>query len=101
MRANNYVNIAYFMKLKEEYFNELLGLENGTSSHDCLSDLYAQIDSKKFMTIFIEWINEKVKNKTGKMISIDGKAIRSATNKIQGGNIPYIVSAFLGFLLVK
>ena len=92
----DYVNIAYFMKLKEEYFNELLGLENGTPSHDCLSDLYAQIDSKKFMEIFIEWINEIVKNKTGKKISIDGKAVRSATGKIQGGNIPYIVSAFLG-----
>lgn len=97
----DYVNIAYFMKLKEEYFNELLGLENGTPSHDCLSDLYAQIDSKKFMTIFIEWINEIVKNKTGKMISIDGKAIRSATNKIQGGNIPYIVSAFLGDISIS
>lgn len=92
----DYVNIAYFMKLKEGYFNELLGLENGTPSHDCLSDLYAQIDSKRFMEIFIEWISEIVKNKTGKKISIDGKAVRSATNKIQGGNIPYIVSAFLG-----
>lgn len=92
----DYVNIAYFMKLKEEYFNELLGLKNGTPSHDCLSDLYAQIDSKKFMEIFIEWISEIVKNKTGKKISIDGKAVKSATNKIEGGNIPYIVSAFLG-----
>ena len=53
------------------------------------------------MTIFIEWINEIVKNKTGKMISIDGKAIRSATNKIQGGNIPYIVSAFLGDISIS
>lgn len=92
----DYVNIAYFMKLKEEYFNELLGLENGTPSHDCLSDLYAQIDSKKFMEIFIKWISELIKNKTGKKISIDGKAVKSTTNKIQGGNIPYIVSAFLG-----
>lgn len=92
----DYVNIAYFMKIKEEYFNELLGLENGTPSHDCLSDLYAQIDSKKFMEIFIKWISEIIKNKTGKKISIDGKAVKSATNKIQGGNIPYIVSAFLG-----
>ena len=30
------------------------------------------------------------------MISIDGKAVRSATDKINGGNIPYIVSSFLG-----
>lgn len=62
----DYVNIAYFMKLKEGYFKELLGLENGTPSHDCLSDLYAQIDSKRFMEIFIEWINEIVKQKVAK-----------------------------------
>lgn len=92
----DYVNIAYFMKLKEEYFTNLLGLENGTPSHDCLSDLYEKIDSKKFMQIFIEWVKEIVKNKTGKIISIDGKAVRNATDKINGGNIPYIVSAFLG-----
>ena len=92
----DYVNIAYFMKLKEEYFTNLLGLESGTPSHDCLSDLYAKIDSKKFMQIFIEWVKEIVKNKTGKIISIDGKAVRNATDKINGGNIPYIVSAFLG-----
>ena len=92
----DYVNIAYFMKLKEEYFTNLLGLENGTPSHDCLSDLYAKIDSQKFMQIFIEWVKELVKNKTAKIISIDGKAIRNATDKINGGNIPYIVSAFLG-----
>lgn len=29
---------------------------------------------------------------------IDGKAIKSATDKINGGNIPYIVSAFLSDL---
>lgn len=92
----DYTNIAYFMKLKEEYFTNLLGLENGTPSHDCLSDLYANIDCKKFMEIFVDWIKEIVKLKTNKIINIDGKAVRSATDKINGGNIPYIVSAFLG-----
>lgn len=91
----DYVNIAYFMKLKEEYFKDLLGLENGTPSHDCLSDLFAMVDCKKFMEIFIEWTKEIVEKKTNRNISIDGKAIRSATDKINGKNIPYIVSAFL------
>lgn len=92
----DYTNIADFMKLKEDYFTKLLKLENGTPSHDCLSDLFAAIDSKKFMEIFIEWTKEIIKNKVGKNISIDGKAIRSATDKINNGNIPYIVSAFIG-----
>lgn len=92
----DFVNIADFMKLKEDYFKELLGLENGTPSHDCLSDLFASIVSEKFMQIFIEWTKEILEEKIGKKISIDGKAIKSATDKINNGNIPYIVSAFIG-----
>ena len=92
----DYTNIADFMKLKEEYFTRLLGLENGTPSHDCLSDIFAKLNTQKFMEIFIEWTKKIVKEKTGKVISIDGKAVRSATDKINGGNTPYIVSAFLG-----
>ena len=46
------------------------------------------------MEIFIEWTKELVKEKTDKMISIDGKAVKSATDKINCGNTPYIVSAF-------
>jgi predicted transposase YbfD/YdcC len=92
----DFTNIADFMKLKEDYFTELLKLENGTPSHDCLSDLFASIDSKKFMEIFIEWTKDIVETKSGKNISIDGKAVKSATDKINNGNIPYIVSAFIG-----
>lgn len=92
----DFTNIADFMKLKEDYFTKLLNLENGTPSHDCLSDLYASIDSKQFMKIFIEWTKDILEKKTGKKISIDGKAIKSATDKINNGNIPYIVSAFIG-----
>ena len=92
----DFTNIADFMKLKEDYFTKLLNLENGTPSHDCLSDLYASIDPKQFMKIFIEWTNDILEKKTGKKISIDGKAIKSATDKINNGNIPYIVSAFIG-----
>lgn len=92
----DFTNIADFMKLKEDYFTELLGLGHGTPSHDCLSDVFAMIDTKKFMEIFVLWINDIVKEKTGKNISIDGKAVKSATDRINGGNTPYIVSAFIG-----
>lgn len=94
----DFTNIADFMKLKEDYFTKLLNLENGTPSHDCLSDLYASIDPKQFMKIFIEWTKDILEKKIGKKISIDGKAIKSATDKINNGNIPYIVSAFIGEL---
>ena len=91
----DFTNIADFLKIKEEYFVELLKLENGVPSHDCISRVFSVIDSKEFMRIFIEWTKEIVKAKSGKIINIDGKAVRNATDKINGGNTPYIVSAFI------
>lgn len=53
------------------------------------------MDSKEFIKLFIEWIKNIVYDNKGRFLSIDGKAIKSATDKINGGNTPYIVSAFL------
>ena len=90
----DFTNLADFLKVYEEYFTNLLHLENGTPSHDTLSNVFSIIDSKKFMELFIEWIKEIINDK-GLHLSIDGKAIKSAKDKINGGNTPYIVSAFL------
>ena len=97
-------NIAYFLKLNEEYFINELGLEYGTPSTDTLLRIYSLINPEEFMNIFVSWVksiieekNKLLKNKY-KLIPIDGKAIKSATDKINGGNIPYVVSAFLSDL---
>lgn len=97
-------NIAFFLKLNEEYFIKELNLENGTPSPDTLLRIYSLINPDEFMKIFVKWVeniikekNEQLNNKY-KLIPIDGKAIKSATDKINGGNTPYIVSAFLNDL---
>jgi len=87
-------NMADFLKVHEDYFTNLLNLENDTPSHDTLSRIFAMIDSKKFMNLFIEWVKDII-NKNRTHLSIDGKAIKSAKDAINGGNTPYIVSAFL------
>jgi len=95
-KHEDFSNIAYFLELNSDYFVNLLGIECGkTPSHDCLSDVYAAINPQKFMEVFIEWTKDIVKIKSGNVINIDGKAVREAQDKINGGNIPYIVSAFL------
>lgn len=90
----DFTNLADFLKVNETYFIDLLDLKHGTPSHDTLSNVFAIIDYKKFLKIFIEWIKEIVEN-NGIHLSIDGKAVKSARDKINGGNTPYIVSAFL------
>jgi len=95
-KQEDFNNIAYFIELNSGYFVKLLEIECGkTPSHDCLSDVFAAINPQKFMEIFIEWTKDIVRAKSGKIINIDGKAIREAQDKINGKNIPYIVSAFL------
>jgi len=95
-KEEDFSNIAYYLELNREYFVGLLRIECGkTPSHDCLSDIYGAINPGKFMETFIEWTKDIVKIKSGKIINIDGKAVREAQDKINGGNIPYIVSAFL------
>lgn len=90
----DFENMADFLEVHEEYFTQLLDLKNGTPSHDTLSRVFSLIDSQKFLDIFISWIKEIV-NDGGLHVSIDGKAIKSARDAINGGNTPYIVSAFL------
>jgi len=95
-KHEDFSNISYFLELNKGYFVKLLGIESGeTPSHDCLSDVYAKINPQKFMEIFIEWTKDIVEIKSGYIINIDGKAVRNAQDKVNGKNIPYIVSAFL------
>ena len=89
--------IAYFLELRKNYFTKLLNLKYGTPSHDTISWVFRIINPNEFMNIFINWVKEIIKEKSKdkyKVIPIDGKAIKSATDKVNNGNIPYIVSAF-------
>ena len=71
----DFENMSYFLKQRESYFKKLLLIEK-TPSADCLSYLFAMLEPKEFMEIFIEWIKEIVAQKTGLMIALDGKAIK-------------------------
>ena len=91
---DDFDSLAFFLKQREDYFKNLLLIDK-TPSHDCLSDVFAAINPKEFMDIFIEWISGVVEKQTGAIIAIDGKAVRSARDKINRGNTPYILSAYL------
>ena len=90
----NFVNMTDFLKLHEQYFINLLNLENGVPSHDTFSRVFSSIDSKKFTSIFIEWIKDIVKQKW-LHAAINGKAIKIAKDKVNNSNVPYILSVFL------
>ena len=90
----DFVNMVDFLSLHEDYFTNLLSLDNGIPSHDTFSRIFSLINPNKFMNIFIEWIKDIV-GQNGLHIAIDGKAIKSARDKVNNGNVPYILSGFL------
>lgn len=95
--CKNATVIEYFLDLRQEYFTQLLDLKHGTSSHDIILYIFRIINLDKFIELFIEWVQKVDAQKNIgniKTVAIDGKAIKSAKDKINNGNIPYIVSAF-------
>ena len=68
----DFTNLADFLKVQENYFNELLDLKNGTPSHDTLSNVFSIIDSAKFLNIFIDWIS-KIIEQNGNRLKLLGE----------------------------
>jgi predicted transposase YbfD/YdcC len=91
----DFEDIYDYCKGKEEWLDCHLGLWNGIPCSRTFNNVFRAIPAKSFLEIFMKWIKEIVGDKTGKQIIIDGKAIRGAAEKVQNGNIPYIVSAYL------
>ena len=91
----DFTNMSYYLKKREAELIEGLGLAAGVPSHDVFSDVFRLLDIKAFMAQFVEWTKELVRAKTGRQIAIDGKAVRAATKKAEGGKTPYVLSAFL------
>lgn len=91
----DFEDIYDYAKAHEKWFDTKLKLWNGIPSVGTFRNVFRLIPAESFLEIFLKWINYIVKEKTGKQIIIDGKAIRGATEKCTNGNIPYIVSAYL------
>lgn len=91
----DFTNMSYYLKKHEEELTEKLGLAAGVPSHDVFSDVFRAIDVDAFMNRFVIWTREIAYKKSGQHIAIDGKAVRAAAKKAEGGNIPYVISAFM------
>lgn len=91
----DFEDIYDYAKSHEKWFNKKLRLWNGIPSVGTFRNVFRLIPAESFLKVFLKWINCIVKEKTGKQIILDGKAIKGATEKCTNGNIPYIVSAYL------
>lgn len=71
---------------------EHMQLEAGIASEPTVSRMLSGIDEELFALCFMEWAAEILEEK-GIHIIIDGKALRGGTERIKGGNTPYVLNA--------
>ncbi len=90
----DFTNMVIELKYHEEYFTELLGLENGIPSHDTFSTAFSIINPAEFLECFIQWIVDLTRPQ-GKHVAIDGKAIRAACEKVYRKKVPILINALM------
>jgi predicted transposase YbfD/YdcC len=80
-----------FGKAKEEWFRTFLALPNGVPTHDTFNRVFSALDPAQFLECFLRWTQNLRQVVGEEIVAMDGKALRRA---IQGGGIPYMVSAW-------
>lgn len=75
-----------------EMLQKYMKLEKGIASEATISRMLSGIDEEAFCLVFMEWVAEILRER-GIHIVIDGKALRGATERIKGGNTPYVLNA--------
>ena len=89
--AETWNEIERYGKAKEKWLTTFLSLPNGIPSHDTFNRVISAIDPDQFENCFRRWISSIIE-KTGEIISIDGKTIRGA--KVNGKSPIHMVSAW-------
>lgn len=67
-------------------------LSSGIASEATISRMFAGVDTEMLGLIFINWV-AKILDENGIHVIIDGKALKGGTEKIKGGNTPYVLNA--------
>jgi predicted transposase YbfD/YdcC len=79
--AKTWVDIEDFGNSKIDWFKSFLNLKHGIPSHDTFRRLFLILDPKKFLEIFMAWIETMGKDEDLKQICVDGKALRATFEK--------------------
>lgn len=90
--GENFTDMEFYGRLKQDWLRTFLELPNGIPSHDTINRVFCAIDPHAFLDCFVQWVQGICPTLHDETVAIDGKALRHALN--EGDSIPYIVSAW-------
>jgi predicted transposase YbfD/YdcC len=93
--ADGWAEVEEFGKSKLSFFKTFLDLSGGVPSHDTFGRVFARLDPEVFERRFVAWVSALAGASGGKLIAIDGKAIRrSFEHAWDASGMVHLVSAF-------
>ena len=92
--AEGWTHVALFGRSKIKWFKTFLALPNGIPSHDTFGRVFAMLDPMAFEECFMKWIAALATASRGRLIAIDGKAIRRSLDTANGKAAIHMVSAW-------
>jgi predicted transposase YbfD/YdcC len=94
--ADGWVEVELFGKSKASWFKSFLDLPGGIPSHDTFGRVFALLRPDAFERCFTHWAASVAQRSEGRLIAIDGKAIRrSFEHAWDKSGMTHLVSAFV------
>jgi len=92
--ADDWTDLETFGKLRQKWLKTFLKLPGGIPSHDTFRRVFGLLDRKQFSACLFAWTQAIHDATGGKLIGIDGKALRRSFSKKSGQAMLHLVTAW-------
>jgi len=91
--CDDFVEIASWAGLHEDFFRTFLELPHGIPSHDTFNRVFAVVRSDALQAILLPWLHQR-RGAAGELVHIDGKAMRRTRRDSRKLGALHVVSAW-------
>jgi predicted transposase YbfD/YdcC len=92
--ADAWTDVETYGLHKRGWLETFLDLPHGIPSHDTLGRVFAALDPAAFQRCFLGWMHAVVGASRGRLVAIDGKALRHSFDTAKGKSAIHLVSAW-------
>jgi predicted transposase YbfD/YdcC len=92
--AEGWTDVEAYGVEKYDWLETFLDLPNGIPSHDTIGRVFGALEAAAFQERFLSWMHAVVGAAQGKLIAIDGKALRRSFDTARGKSAIHLVSAW-------
>ncbi len=94
--ADGWAQVELWGRCKAKWLSTFLDLPGGVPSHDTFGRVFARLDPDAFERCFLAWMASVVQLSAGRLVAIDGKAIRRSFERgWDKSGMTHLVSAFV------